>query len=815
MKKSYLTTTLVLFSFLLLTSVASFAQADALQWAKRAGGTSWDQGHSIASDGAGNSLVTGYFQGTATFGAGESNETTLTSAGSEDIFVAKYDGSGALLWAKRAGGTSNEGGYGIISDGAGNSLVTGYFQGTATFGAGEANETTLISSGNHDIFVAKYDGSGTLLWAKSAGGTSNDDGHSIASDGAGNSFVTGYFQGTATFGAGEANETTLTSAGGYDIFVAKYDGSGTLLWAMRAGGTSGAYGYGISCDGAGNSLITGYFKNTATFGAGESNETTLTSAGSDDIFVAKYDGNGALLWAKRAGGTDYDDGLGIATDGSGNSLVTGMFNGTATFGAGESNETTLTSAGSDDIFVAKYDGNGTLVWAKRAGGTDYDDGNGIATDGSGNSLVTGYFEGSATFGAGEANETTLTSAGLDDIFIAKYDGNGTLLWAKSAGGTDYDQGRGIASDGASNSLVTGYFEGSAIFGAGEANETTLTSAGGHDIFVAKYGQQQSAAEIDVQRPAGTSIADGGTDDVGNQNIGTVNLTYTIDNTAGTAQLNVTAVSATNLTNCSNFTVVTGLPLHVAAGGTGTLQISFDVDAAGAFSFDMDIANNDDDENPYDIQVTGNGTQPTNIVLSSFYANISQDGILLQWTTETEPNNAGFNIFRSQSENGEYAKINENLIPAQGNATTGANYSYPDNSTQMGSYYYKLQSVSLTGDTSFYGPVSVILTAVDNKKYTVPDDYNLSQNYPNPFNPETQINYALPEPATVTLNIYDINGHLARTLVSGQKSAGLHTVTWDGRDNSGVKVVSGIYFYHFKAAGAKQSFSQTNKMILMK
>ena len=106
-------------------------------------GDEYGRGFSIGVDGFGNSYVTGFFEGSATFGPGEANQTTLTSAGGFDIFVAKYDSSGALQWAKRAGGTDLEVGVGIAVDGFGNSYVTGYFTGSATFGAGEANQTTL------------------------------------------------------------------------------------------------------------------------------------------------------------------------------------------------------------------------------------------------------------------------------------------------------------------------------------------------------------------------------------------------------------------------------------------------------------------------------------------------------------------------------------------------------------------------------------------------------------------------------------------------------------------------------------------------
>ena len=211
-------------------------------------------------------------------------------------------------------------------------------------------------------------------------------------------------------------------------------------------------------------------------------------------------------------------------------------------------------------------------------------------------------------------------------------------------------------------------------------------------------------------------------------------------------------------------------------------------------------------------------QPTNIVLTSFHAEVGQDGILINWQTETEPNNAGFNIFRSQQENSDYSKINENMIPAQGNAITGANYSYSDNPENAGTYYYKLQAISLTGDSSLYGPVSAALTSVDIKKFTVPDNYSLSQNYPNPFNPETTIEFGLPKAGFVEIAIFDINGKLVRTLISGQQRAGNHWVKWDGRDASGLQVSSGVYLYQLKAANLIKTgvaFTQTNKMILMK
>ena len=469
---------------------AGAIQAQDLIWARRAGGLSHDSGFDIVVDASGNSYITGHFDESALFAVGEVNETTLHSAGIVDIFVAKYDANGLLLWAKQAGGSELGQGFGIAVDGSGNSYIIGMFEGVATFGTDEANETILTSVGLRDIFIARYNTDGMLLWAKRAGGiNSNDHGLSIGVDASGNSNVTGFFYDSATFGAGETNETFLNSPGTVDIFVAKYDADGMLLWAKRAGGGSFDFGDCIELDASGNSYVTGAFEGSATFGAGEANETTLTSAGDRDIFVAKYDTDGLLVWVKPAGGSEGERGSGIAVDASGNSYVTGEFEVSATFGASGVNETTLNSTGATDIFVAKYNAAGFLLWVKSAGGSAGDEGSGIVVDASGSSYVTGEFEGSATFGAGEANETTLNTARPTGLFLANYDPDGLLLWAKKAGEgfAHFGFSVQVGLDASNNKYISGLFEGFMTFGTGETNETMLSSAGDSDIFVAKYG----------------------------------------------------------------------------------------------------------------------------------------------------------------------------------------------------------------------------------------------------------------------------------------------------------------------------------------
>jgi uncharacterized delta-60 repeat protein len=300
--------------------------------------------------------------------------------------------------------------------------VTGSFEGSATFGPGEANQTVLTSAGDTDIFIARYNLDGTLAWAKRAGGGWYDEGHGITVLSDNSTVVTGWFQNSATFGSGEPNETVLYSAGmgDTDIFIARYNPDGTLAWAKRAGGPSLDWGYGITALSDNSTVVTGNFCEWGTFGPGELNETFLTSAGGNDIFIACYNPDGTLAWASSAGGVGQDLGLGITALSDNSTVVTGQFYDSATFGPGELNETVLTSAGDIDILTARYNPDGTLAWAKRAGGDSSDYGFGITTLSDNSTVVTGGFWDSATFGPGELNETVLTSAGLFDIFIARF-----------------------------------------------------------------------------------------------------------------------------------------------------------------------------------------------------------------------------------------------------------------------------------------------------------------------------------------------------------------------------------------------------------
>ena len=316
-------------------------------------------------------------------------------------------------------------------------------------------------------------------WAISLGGPDYSGGYAIDSDANGNIYVTGSFSGTVDFDPG-AGTHNLTSAGGGDIFVGKYDNSGNLIWVLGIGNNYSDAGNDIFIDSNGNVYLVGSFSLTVDFDPGVGIHT-LSTNGVENIFILKLDSAGDFVWVKGIGSSNTIYGYGIDGDESGNVLVTGEFWGTVDFdpGMGVSN---LESVGTYDIFILKLDSVGNYIWGRSVGGTWDDNGLEIAVDENGNSYITGYFVNSVDFNPG-ASINNLTSAGAEDIFILKLDVNGDYLWAKNVGGENTDIGQALALD-QTGVYFTGHYYGTADFdpGPGIGN---LTSAGQQDAFVSK------------------------------------------------------------------------------------------------------------------------------------------------------------------------------------------------------------------------------------------------------------------------------------------------------------------------------------------
>jgi hypothetical protein len=306
-----------------------------------------------------------------------------------------------------------------------------------------------------------------FLWAKRAGSYAIDEGNGICTDEHGNVFVTGQYEYTADFGP--FTFSTSGKTGDHNIFVAKYSPEGIPLWVRSAGGEGGDDGKGICVDKDGFVYVTGEIEGpTADF----DHITVSASNNVNDTFIAKYSPDGTIIWVKVATGQNRNKGRGITVDSKGDVYITGDFESYISF----SNTIGFASNGNKDIFTAKYSTNGNFIWAKRGGGAGADQGSAISTDENGNVYVTGYFAETATFSG-----SSISSGGGLDIFIAKYSQSGDLIFLKSAGGSNYNLGRGIMVGNNNRFYLCGSFVNKAFF-----DNIQITSSGKADAFLACY-----------------------------------------------------------------------------------------------------------------------------------------------------------------------------------------------------------------------------------------------------------------------------------------------------------------------------------------
>jgi uncharacterized protein (UPF0548 family) len=395
------------------------------QWTRQFGTSSTDYGRDIAADSTGIYFV-GHTSGTL---------PGQTKVGGTDAFVRKYDASGNEQWTRQFGTTSSDTTWSIAVDSSG-VYVTGQTVGTFP------GQTKV---GAWDAFVCKYDVSGTEQWARQFGTTSSDYAFGIAVDSSG-VYVAGY-----TYGIFPGQ--TDPELGGRDVFVCKYDASGTEQWTRQFGSLQPGYDYGSAIDADGNVYVAGY---TNGILPGQ------TSSGGYDGFVRKYDASGTEQWTRQFGTTSSDYARGVAVDSSG-VYVAGYTYGTF---PGQ------TKVGGYDAFVVKYDTSGTEQWTRQFGTTSSDYARGVAVDSSG-VYVAGY-----TYGTFPGQ----TRVGGYDAFVCKYDASGTEQWARQFGTTSTDQAYGIAVD-SSGVYVAGYTYGTL---------PGQTKVGGYDAFVRQYDASGNA-----------------------------------------------------------------------------------------------------------------------------------------------------------------------------------------------------------------------------------------------------------------------------------------------------------------------------------
>lgn len=390
-----------------------------------------------------------------------------------DLVLARYTPALSALWQRRFADST----LGSVAVSAGGDvLLAASSTGDVDFGGGP-----LKSAGNatQDVTVARLDASGKHLWSHRWGDAAEQFANAVAVDAQGDAIVTGGYAGSLAIGPG----APLSSASATSIFLAKLDPAGAPIWSKSFGSlATPAMGTSVTVDGAGDILLTGYFRGTLDLGG-----PVLVSQGDSDVFIAKLDASGTPLWSRAFGGTGADRAFSVAVDEAGSVFACGAFRGLVTFGA----LPPIASPSLNDVsgFLVKLSATGAPLWvlsqsepAGMAAGTDQIDYD-VEVDAEGNVLLTGAASGTTIFDAANPGTSARLAAGAADAFVAKYDPQGALIWAKLLGDASPQVGASIAKGPLGTVWSTGYFTGSITVDA--APPVTLTSAGGIDVFLTR------------------------------------------------------------------------------------------------------------------------------------------------------------------------------------------------------------------------------------------------------------------------------------------------------------------------------------------
>jgi hypothetical protein len=335
-------------------------------------------------------------------------------------------------------------------------------------------------------------------------------------------YVTGQFSSTTQFA-----HTTLVSAGGTDIFLAKYGRSGELRWIVRAGGVGDDSGQALDFDRAGNVYLTGWFTNSATFGSTDGATTTVTGTAQATIFLAKYRPSGALIWVQTGDSTSaLNNGYGVAIDAAaGTVYVTGRASGDTTFSSANGTVNSVSGAGTWHMFLVKYDTSGNFQWGQTNQAEPNSFSNSVAVDVKHNAYVTGWLEDTTTFFSNDGNEITVTGFSPaqttgdfpGDGFLAKYDRDGNVKWVNHVGGYR-GMGSAVAISPTGEVSIVGFI-GNINFGSPGEAETIVTSQppgadlnlGGGDL-TNPYNQDVLIATYDAAGVLQRALRRGGSGD---------------------------------------------------------------------------------------------------------------------------------------------------------------------------------------------------------------------------------------------------------------------------------------------------------------
>lgn len=435
-----------------------------------------EYGQNIVADKEGNVYVSGEFSKSFII-----DNRELVSNGGDDVFLAKLNPSGKVLWIKKFGGVDYDWCGGICIDENSNIFLTGTFRKQITLG-----DSVFISSKNgYDFFLTKIDENGIVIWSRAFIGEGDNSTTTITNDNNGYIFLSGYYNNTLKFDNYQLNGPHARS----DLFVTKLNTNGQVIWANSTRSNANNFGNSIASDKDGHLYLTGFMWDSVYF----DNHLLIStnSLGLDQAFVSKIDATtGEFLWAIGGGGDGWSEGSTVAVDNNGDVVISGWYRNDVFF-----NDDSLTNGGNDngpdDIFIAKFNSQGSLKWLKTTRCNLYSGSNGLTINSNNDIFLTGYYRGLIRVGVSNYQSTV---SSYYDIFALKLNQDGQFKWFKSFGGDSPMNDIGYGITHYNNSIfITGMYSSNSWF-----DNIFLNCNGASDIFILKLSNTSGILENEIE-----------------------------------------------------------------------------------------------------------------------------------------------------------------------------------------------------------------------------------------------------------------------------------------------------------------------------
>ncbi len=469
MKKLY-----IMLAVCVMATLVNYSQT--CLWAEKIAGNGNVKYGFISTDSYNNVYVTGTFESDSIV---FNNGKILTNDGEWDAYIAKYNSSGICIWAEKIAGIKSDYSNRIDIDNKGNVYVIGRFNSQNLI----ANNGKSISNiGGWDSYLAKFNNNGVCQWIEKVASTNHDYGNDIAIDNNGNIFVTGTWLGNSslTFNNGLTLSNTSTTE---DIFIAKYDSSGTCLWAEKVASAKYDYVSSIAINNNGDVYLIGNWLGNSTLVFNNDKVLSNTSI-YYDAYIAKYNRSGVCQWVEKIVGDNDEVANSIAIDDFGNLFIVGWWRGNSILTFNNYKTMTNTSIYSY-IFITKYNDNGVCQWVEKISGDYGVNINSISLDCKSNIYIAGFWRNNSKI-LFNNNKSLTNSTEYNDIFIANYDSNGVCLWTEKISSSNNDYSNSAVSDCDGNIYVSGFWFGNSILSFNNNINLLNSKENFTDSFLAKY-----------------------------------------------------------------------------------------------------------------------------------------------------------------------------------------------------------------------------------------------------------------------------------------------------------------------------------------